>query len=54
MKAFIDKLIGRLEELQKMNVDMIGGYCQSTISKSIDIVNELAEEYNVKIDNEVK
>lgn len=45
MKEFIDKLIGRLEELRKLEVDMICGYCQSTISKAIKIVNELAEEY---------
>lgn len=45
MKEFVEKLIGRLEEMRKMKVDMIGGYCQSTISKSIEIVNQLAEEY---------
>lgn len=45
MKEFVNKLIGRLEEMRTMELDMIGSYCQSTISKSILIVNELAEEY---------
>lgn len=45
MKEFVEKLIERLEELRKLEVDMIGGYCQSTISKAIEIVNQLAEEY---------
>lgn len=46
MEKLVETLIGRLEELRKLEDDMIVGYCQSTISKAIEIVNELTEEYN--------
>lgn len=46
MEKLVETLIGRLEELRKLEVDMIGGYCQSTISKAIKIVNQLAEEFD--------
>lgn len=52
MKEFIDKLIARLEEMRTMELDMIGSYCQSTISKSISIVNELAESYHIHSEQE--
>ena len=47
MKEFIDKLIGRLEELKTEALDKWdGGASHRAYSKAIDIANELAEEYN--------
>ena len=49
MKEFIEKLIGRLEEL-KSNKGFGGTiqqmYADDKIDKAIEIVNQLAEEYN--------
>ena len=46
MKEFIEKLIGRLEELKTEAFDKWdGGASHRAYSKSIEIVNELAEEY---------
>ena len=46
MKEFIDKLIERLEELKTDAIDKWdGGASHRAYSKSIEIVNELAEEY---------
>ena len=45
MKEFIEKLIGRLEEEKlacHINAEI---YTEKKISKIIDIVNQLAEEY---------
>ena len=62
MKEFVDKLIGRLEELQKQRTGCSNITCDKckydkecfegekgfkvTIDKFIKFVNELAEEYN--------
>ena len=47
MKEFIEKLIGRLEELKTEALDKWdGGASHRAYSKAIDIANELAEEYN--------
>lgn len=47
MKEFIEKLIGRLEELKKEAYDKWdGGASHKAYSKAIEIVNQLAEEYN--------
>ena len=47
MKAFVDKLIERLEELKTEAFDKWdGGASHRAYSKSIKIVNELAEEHN--------
>ena len=55
MKEFIEKLIGRLEEVGKLEISMHGGRCNGKtlalgyakgIENSIAIVNQLAEEYN--------
>ena len=46
MKEFIDKLISRLEEEKQachINAEV---YTERKIGKIIDIINELAEEYN--------
>ena len=49
MKEFIDKLIGRLEELKTEALDKWdGGASHRAYSKAIDIANELAEEYKDK------
>ena len=56
MKEFVDKLIGRLEELQKLNYeayevarhipDKIGYiHTSNAYANAIEIINELAEEY---------
>lgn len=46
MKEFIEKLIGRLEEVKTEAFDKWdGGASHRAYSKSIEIVNELAEEY---------
>lgn len=36
----VEEVVAELEELRKVKVDMISGYCQSTISKAIDIVRK--------------
>lgn len=36
----VEKVVEELEEMRKVGVDMLGGYCQSTISKAIDIVRK--------------
>lgn len=47
MKEFIDKVIGMLEELKTEAFDKWdGGASHRAYSKSIKIINELAEEYN--------
>ena len=60
MKEFVEKLIGRLEELKTMHLDMandntgvLSEYDKNShihfagcYSKSIEIVNQLAGEYN--------
>ena len=57
MKEFIEKLIGRLEELQKLNYEAWEvarffpdkcGYINTAnaYANAISIVNQLAEEYN--------
>ena len=47
MKEFVNKLIGRLEELKTEALDKWdGGASHRAYSKAIDIANELAEEYN--------
>ena len=46
MKEFVNKLIGRLEELKTEALDKWdGGASHRAYSKAIEIVNELAEEY---------
>lgn len=50
MKEFIEKLIGRLEELKTEALDKWdGGASHRAYSKAIDIANELAEEYKSRI-----
>lgn len=56
MKEFIEKLIGRLEEIKTdnfasavLNEPYSMGICH-TIEKSIEIVNQLAEEYRQDLD----
>ena len=44
MKEFVEKLIGRLEEL-KLGVMLNNKCCKHIIDKAIEIVNQLAEEY---------
>ena len=58
MKEFIEKLIGRLEEVSEKGVDCNGcqdlyicdeGGCEKrAIDQAIEIVNQLAEEYKPK------
>ena len=50
MKEFIEKLIGRLEDLRKRNSEIEGQDSQSrskAYANSIEIVNQLAEEYKL-------
>ena len=44
MKEFIEKLIGRLEEARQH--ELIFGYGERAYFKAIEIVNQLADEYN--------
>lgn len=56
MKEFIDKLIGRLEELKELHAELIKdgleedfhSGCEGMCVDIIEIVNELAEEYKDK------
>lgn len=53
MKEFIEKLIARLEE-EYINCFTTGDYkYNNAIDKTIEIVNQLAEEYNKKQEHEV-
>lgn len=47
MKEFIDKLINELEKLGEYCLYMNNWQGQTAICDAIEIVNELAEEYNV-------
>lgn len=45
-KAF-EKILERLENMRRKScISEIKGYCQATISRAEDIVQEVAEEYN--------
>lgn len=46
MKELIEKLIGRLEELQKISKEQETYGRYTAYSNAIRIVNQLAEEYN--------
>ena len=48
MKEFVEKLIGRLEKL-KLGVMLNNKCCKHIIDKSIEIVNQLSEEYKDKV-----
>ena len=49
MKEFIEKLIGRLDVLEQVRLDMHDWQGQSAVSDAIEIVNQLAEEYGKDI-----
>lgn len=57
MKEFIDKLIERLEEEHERCINrygIVGGNAPAMeVKQCIEIVNELAEEYNKKQEHEV-
>ena len=42
----VDNVVAELEALRKVEVDMISGYCQSTISKAIEIVRKGGVEHD--------
>ena len=45
MKEFIEKLIGRLEEHEQYEMEYGNYHASSAYGRTIEIVNELAEEY---------
>ena len=47
MKEFIEKLIGRLEEHEQYEMEYGNYHASFAYGRTIEIVNELAEEYKV-------
>ena len=62
MNEFVEKLIGRLEELKELHAELIKdgleedfhSGCEGMCVDIIEIVNQLAEEYKDKTDDVVK
>ena len=47
MNETFEKILNRLEEMRRKScIPDIKGYCQTTISRAEEIVQEVAEEYN--------